>query len=170
MRQALDQPLGVYTRQIISFCEAWTGVCPVVAESDLMREISDTLRDMSETSNSLSPSHLTSALKLTAILLINAFPAQDVPEKTRVTYRNLMTVLMPIVESLDTLSSVQAVALVSLFACMSGHVSLMSRLNGRLVQTAQTLGLHRHSRRFKFGQGQIEMRKRLWWWIYGFDK
>lgn len=34
VRQSHLQPLGFYTRQIIAFGEKWTGICPVVAQSD----------------------------------------------------------------------------------------------------------------------------------------
>ncbi|KAL4879958.1 fungal-specific transcription factor domain-containing protein [Aspergillus karnatakaensis] len=44
------------------------------------------------------------------------------------------------------------------------------QLNGHMVRIAQSLGLHRHARRFRMGVGEIELRKRLWWWIYTFDR
>ncbi|KAJ5092842.1 hypothetical protein N7456_008703 [Penicillium angulare] len=35
--------------------------------------------------------------------------------------------------------------------------------------TNKSLGLHRHSRRFKMKPCEVELRKRLWWWVYNFD-
>lgn len=171
VRQTLDQPFGFYTRQIVAFGEKWTGICPVVAESDLLRDVSGSLGQLCQTSQPMSSSLLTTCLKLTAILLVNGSSTHnDGPEEKMSAYRNLAAVLLPLVEGLGTLDSLQAVALFSLYVQVTGQVLLMPRLNGVLVQSAQALGLHRHSRRFRFCAGQIEIRKRLWWWIYGFDK
>ncbi|KAI9931164.1 hypothetical protein MW887_010823 [Aspergillus wentii] len=42
---------------------------------------------------------------------------------------------------------------------------------GRLVSSssAQSLGLHRHARRFTFCRGDVELRKRVWWCVYAVD-
>lgn len=59
VRQTLDQSLGFYTRQIIAFGETWTGICPVVGESDFLRNVADTLGQLCQTSQPMSSSLLT---------------------------------------------------------------------------------------------------------------
>ncbi|CAG8103286.1 unnamed protein product [Penicillium olsonii] len=66
--------------------------------------------------------------------------------------------------------SLQALALFALFNQLSGHCLTLTTMSGIMVRLAQSLGLHRHARRFKMGVGEIELRKRLWWWVYVFDR
>lgn len=66
--------------------------------------------------------------------------------------------------------SLQALILFSLYNQLHGHCLAMTTLNGSMVSLAQSLGLHRHARRFKMPAGEIELRKRLWWWVYVFDR
>jgi hypothetical protein len=74
------------------------------------------------------------------------------------------------VVSQGNLKSLQALSLFALYNQLSGHCLTLTTLNGTMVSLAQSLGLHRHARRFKMGVGEIELRKRLWWWVYVFDR
>ncbi|KAI2816563.1 transcriptional regulator family: Fungal Specific TF [Aspergillus niger] len=47
--------------------------------------------------------------------------------------------------------------------------TLSNKKAGQAVRLAQSLGLHRHSRRFRFCAGEMELRKRMWWCVYAVD-
>ncbi|CAK7205113.1 hypothetical protein SEUCBS139899_007878 [Sporothrix eucalyptigena] len=68
------------------------------------------------------------------------------------------------------MSSLRSLILFAFYLQVSNQPLLMVSMNGILVRLAQSQGLHRHNRRFKLVHGQIETRKRMWWWIYMFDK
>jgi hypothetical protein len=73
------------------------------------------------------------------------------------------------IDSQGNLKSLQALSLFALFNQLSGHCLTLASLNGIMVRLAQSLGPHRHARRFKMRVGEVELRKRLWWWVYVFD-
>jgi hypothetical protein len=56
------------------------------------------------------------------------------------------------------------------YSQLSGDCLAMIRINGLMVSISQSLGLHRHARRFKMKTGEIELRKRVWWYVYVFDR
>lgn len=67
------------------------------------------------------------------------------------------------------LQSLQALVLVQLYLQVSGRYSRASHLSGVATRIAQTLGLHRHSQRFKFDPLETELRRRAWWCQYSLD-
>ncbi|KAI1308933.1 fungal-specific transcription factor domain-containing protein [Xylaria venustula] len=62
------------------------------------------------------------------------------------------------------------IALLSFYILLTGQQQSMPYISGIMVQCAFSLGLHRHGRRFKYSPRENELRKRLWWWTYIFDK
>ena len=73
------------------------------------------------------------------------------------------------VTSEGNLASLQSLLLLLIFLQQSTRHHLATQMIGSLVRLAQSLGLHRHARRFKFCVGETEMRKRIWWSVYSFD-
>ncbi|KAH8424385.1 Zn(II)2Cys6 transcription factor [Aspergillus melleus] len=67
------------------------------------------------------------------------------------------------------LSSLQALIIYILYLQTTSQHSLAIRVSGTAVRLAQSLGLHRHSRRFKHPPGEAELRKRLWWAVFALD-
>jgi len=67
------------------------------------------------------------------------------------------------------MSSLQSLLLSSLFLQLSGQHALLVQIGGMAIRLAQSLGLHRHTRRFKLCAGMLEMRNRLWWCAYILD-
>lgn len=111
--------------------------------------------------------------QLCIILLLNRASASASTESRNdydTTYLRLVRTMVPRLIGKGDMPSLQALSLFSLYLQATGQILLMAQLNGILVRLAQSLGLHRHSRRFKFVEGQVEMRKRVWWWVYMYDK
>lgn len=67
------------------------------------------------------------------------------------------------------MSTLQSLLLWSLFLQLSGQHALLAQVSGMTMRLAQSLGLHRHTRRFKFCAGELEIRNRLWWCTYILD-
>ncbi|PLB53492.1 hypothetical protein P170DRAFT_473353 [Aspergillus steynii IBT 23096] len=67
------------------------------------------------------------------------------------------------------LNSLQGLILYLLYLQTTSQHSLAIRVCGTAVRLAQSLGLHRHSRRFKHSPGEAELRKRLWWAVFALD-
>jgi hypothetical protein len=67
------------------------------------------------------------------------------------------------------LQASQGLVLVQIYLQLSSRYSLASHLGGVATRLAQTLGLHRHSQRFKFDPLETELRRRLWWCQYTLD-
>lgn len=68
-----------------------------------------------------------------------------------------------------SLRSVQALILKSILHQLQGRHSQNISNIGTAVRAAQTIGLHRHPRRFKLCAGEMEFRTRLWWCIMVLD-
>lgn len=67
------------------------------------------------------------------------------------------------------LSSLQGLFLYLVYLQITSQHSLGIRVCGKAVRLAQSLGLHRHSRRFRHSPGEAELRKRLWWAVFAVD-
>lgn len=68
-----------------------------------------------------------------------------------------------------SLQSLQSLVLTQIYLQISNRYSRASHLSGVATRLAQTLGLHRHSLRFKFDPLETELRKRAWWCQYSLD-
>ncbi|KAL1642912.1 hypothetical protein SLS58_005154 [Diplodia intermedia] len=72
--------------------------------------------------------------------------------------------------SSSSLPALQALVLAQLYLQLSSRHPAASHLGGAAVRLAQTLGLHRHSARFKlFDPAAAELRRRAWWCVYALD-
>ncbi|OJJ40830.1 hypothetical protein ASPWEDRAFT_102560 [Aspergillus wentii DTO 134E9] len=67
------------------------------------------------------------------------------------------------------LTELQSVILTCLYLQITRHHSTWIQTSGQAVRLAQSLGLHRHARRFTFCRGDVELRKRVWWCVYAVD-
>ncbi|KAM5345262.1 hypothetical protein ACJ41O_011124 [Fusarium nematophilum] len=67
------------------------------------------------------------------------------------------------------LQSLQGLVIMQIYLQLSGRYSTASHISGVATRLAQTLGLHRHSHRFKFDPLETELRRRAWWCQYSLD-
>lgn len=164
-------PVSFYTQQINGFVDAWGALCPVLAPSDLSKSISRLSSSTSPDLSGVSDDALLALFQVCVVLLIN--PISDTAGRAdsfTSTYWAFIRIMAPRLISKGDLPSLQALIIFSFYLQITGQILLMAQMNGILVRLAQSLGLHRHSRRFKFIEGQVEMRRRMWWWIYLYDK
>ncbi|KAL1873528.1 hypothetical protein Daus18300_003891 [Diaporthe australafricana] len=177
LHQALHSALmrGVFadsSNQIRVFVETWEPLCPVIAVATLNRRLSAFLPQLHSGAAVNVEAHLerTALFTVSTILLIQAMvSSSNNMEENLQLLKEIQEALYPSILSLANLDALQSIALFSLYAILTSQYNEMVKLSGVMVQMAKSLGLHRHARRFKFGVGEVESRKRLWWWIYMFD-
>lgn len=81
----------------------------------------------------------------------------------------ISTTLLDRVIGQPCLQSLQGLVITQIYAQLSGRYSTASHISGLATRLAQTLGLHRHSDRFKFDPLETELRRRAWWCQYSLD-
>ncbi|KAE8153959.1 fungal-specific transcription factor domain-containing protein [Aspergillus avenaceus] len=79
------------------------------------------------------------------------------------TYDMILRDLYAQMPSRGGLSHLQDLVLYLLYLQATYRHSSAIRVCGMAVRLAQSIGLHRHTRRFKYSPGEAELRKRLWW-------
>lgn len=173
----LSQPLESHMRRLDTFLESWLSFCPVIPRQSFLRCI-EQLPSFDRASLSQWHQGKISATLHTLLLigLINKTTGNHALENEVLeiwTNPQLLTFIHQLQGSIiahgDTWC-LQSLIVFSFFLQISGRSIEMLKTNGTLVRIAQSLGLHRHSRRFRFGQSENEVRNRMWWWIYGFDQ
>ncbi|CVL03417.1 probable transcription activator protein acu-15 [Fusarium mangiferae] len=81
----------------------------------------------------------------------------------------ISTTLLERVIGQTCLQSLQGLVITQLYVQLSGRYPTASHISGLATRMAQTLGLHRHSDRFKFDPLETELRRRAWWCQYSLD-
>ncbi|EXK25929.1 hypothetical protein FOMG_17453 [Fusarium oxysporum f. sp. melonis 26406] len=81
----------------------------------------------------------------------------------------ISTTLLERVIGQPCLQSLQGLVIIQIYVQLSGRYSTASHISGLATRLAQTLGLHRHSDRFKFDPLETELRRRAWWCQYSLD-
>lgn len=79
--------------------------------------------------------------------------------------------LQPLIIKPSSLQNLQAVVTVQVFLISMLRLNAASRIGGLIVRMALHLGLHRCPARFEqFSLSEVDIRKRLFWSIYSFDR
>ncbi|ETS72942.1 hypothetical protein PFICI_15334 [Pestalotiopsis fici W106-1] len=167
-----------YAGHVHRFITSWSAYCPIIAASDFQTKLTSLLERSQQGLHELSITDVDCciAFQLVIILLINnsnidARSAHDFLsdrdiEGMGVVSRTLFIRMMQI----RTQPSLQGLLLLGLYFQLTGQNQHMIQLSGLNVQFAHSLGLHRHSRRFTYCASEIELRRRIWWCVYIYDK
>lgn len=174
-RQILGSNLEDIARHLLFFETYWSGFCPSMMREQTLHHARYLLNDLSETYQ-LQSEDLIILQTILLTLLINK-PSEAETDVSDHAWLHRTDPMLQLVCQIHRLIStrvepttLQAIVLFSLYIQKSGKRQWMIPINGVMVQMAQSLGLHRHARRFKFSAGEVEWRKRLWWSVYAFDK
>jgi hypothetical protein len=168
---------ALVVEKIRHFATSWSFLCPAIASNELSQRAVE-LMAMRKFESDLSEEtrdHETLFQILLVVLITDLERVHDraggsIWSQRKTRHLHFAERLLPRVTARGQLMSVQCLVLLSLFYHLTGRHSLNINIRGSLLQMAQSLGLHRHSRRFKLLAGEVEMRKRLWWYIYILDK
>lgn len=156
--------MTLYAYEIDRFCSKWSPMCPIVDRSTFTQRIRDSLSEV-DSSEMVSRKTLILIFQLFAAMAINAladFARQNILDN----YDALLASLFPMVSEAGNIESLRGLLLYATVLQMEGRYRLATQVNGIIVRLAQSLGLHRHSRRFSHTPSEVEQRKRLWWSVF----
>lgn len=175
IRRYFRYPPDYYLNQINQFMQKWESFCPILVRDVVVKDVQQTLHHI-QANNEVQNIDYPVLQILALVLAINEFDntldddfgGQSLADSAR--HAELACRFIRKVETLHDLKALQALVLFAFYLQISGQSVWLVQISGLLVRMAQSLGLHRHDRRFKFCAGEVELRRRLWWWIYTFDK
>ncbi|PSN65582.1 hypothetical protein BS50DRAFT_622750 [Corynespora cassiicola Philippines] len=170
--KSLQMTLEDISRHLHLFDTQWSSFCPIIIREEIIRKIGCFFLDSNHTRR-LSGIDYAVLQIIFLVTKINQ-PSEALSETTDTSAYHIPDSLvhrihLTLLTQAD-LWTLQALIVYSLFIQKRGERLAMIPLNGAMVQIAQSLGLHRHARRFKFEAGEVELRKRIWWSVYIFDK
>ena len=175
-KHLIDIPVSFYIGHLRFYVASWSALCPIVAVGDLQRQLIMLYGGINDGRSNLTDEECAILFNCLMVVCINhvSLPNEKlkpyVLDEALERFIPLADLLLPFVASGQRLASIQGLALLTFFYQLTGQHLHMAHMRGLLVQFAMSTGLHRHSRRFKFPAGEVEMRRRLWWWIYIIDK
>jgi hypothetical protein len=175
IRRRLSLPLLYYVQQIDMFLARWETFCPVLVKTEMVRDVQTFLTTLSD--ETVLPTIDYSTVMVILMVMVFNELGQEIDQRGDVEADELRKekfdlaahLLGPVSASGD-LKALQALSLFAFYIQITGHSIWLLQLNSVIVRIAQSLGLHRHDRRFKYKSGLVELRRRIWWWIYLFDK
>lgn len=174
-RKILGASLEDVARHLLLFETYWSGFCPSIIREQALLRARYLLADLPEPYQLQTEDFVILQIILLVFLINRSSEAEaDGTEHAWLQGTDMMLQLVcqihRVISTRVEPMSLQALVLLSLYVQKSGKRQWMIPLNGAMVQMAQSLGLHRHARRFKFPVAEVEWRKRLWWSVYAFDK
>ena len=173
LRRHFMFPANYYLHQVDMFLERWESFCPVLIRREIAIDTETLLNLLSTLTADTGQVDPSTIMQLAMILSINQL--DDCKDCVKSGYNSqsfldLARASLDVVAVRGDLKALQALILCALHSQITGQSLFSLRLNGIMVRMAQSLGLHRHDRRFKFEAARVEVRRRIWWWIYAFDK
>ena len=151
--------------------QCWGILYPVLLSKQFLDTFDDTIKDPWTTP---IESHLRIPFLLQVYALIaldNIHSSITATESEPLSY-HLDTILSNLLGQMPCrgdIASLQGLILYLLYLQTTSQHSLAIRICGMIVRLAQSLGLHRHTRRFKHTPGESELRRRIWWSVYVLD-
>lgn len=153
-----------YVDEVALFCHDWGGIYPAVDTEKFRAALPPVLARVDQ-HQELSESECCVLFQLCSILAINTVTHDARQENLRV-YDTILSSIFPRICEAGNLESLLALLLYTLVLQIEGRSQLAVQTNGIVVRLAQSLGLHRHSRRFKLQPSEVERRRRLWWCVF----
>ncbi|KAI0442740.1 fungal-specific transcription factor domain-containing protein [Xylaria telfairii] len=169
------QPLPYYSDQVALFAGTWSCLCPIIEPLDLASRLPEAMNRAQHMAWPFLIDQDLTLFQVILVVMINSTVISDEQPNAASgeelsSYVDAVAAIFPDLIARADIVSLHSIALLSFYVLLAGQHQSMPRINGILVQCAFSLGLHRHGRRFKYSPKENEMRKRLWWWIYIFDK
>ncbi|KAL5341416.1 hypothetical protein BJX70DRAFT_51235 [Aspergillus crustosus] len=171
--ECLGQLASFYIEQTEEFLRHWAAFCPIIVRKQLFEAIQNVV-DTAQNSTLLTMDESTLCI-LFSIMSINCLTHETSslhPGALELSAKYIAVaerVHSSLIARAD-IQSLQGLAIFALYHQFTGKSLALIQLNGHMVRIAQSLGLHHRARRFRMGVGEIDLRKRLWWWIYTFDR
>lgn len=149
-----------------------TPIYPVVHESTTIRA----LGDLKSWSRPMDVSAFATLHLILSLLAIGAIGRQGACSRDHLhftclseVYYGLSTAVHDRILEKPCLQTLQALEVSQIYLQLSSRKQVSSQLSGTATRLAQSLGLHRHSQRFRFDPLEAEVRRRSWWCQYTLD-
>lgn len=164
-----QQDLTSFEAVFDRFQHCWGMLYPVLLSKQFFAALDQLFRGIRTSSD------VSFLLQVYALLALDAFSHHRTHSGvlhhtlTQSHYDRMLSDLFGRMPNRGDLTTLQALLLYLLYLQSTSQHSLGLRICGMTVRLAQSLGLHRHSRRFRHILGETELRKRLWWCVYILD-
>ncbi|KAI0808619.1 fungal-specific transcription factor domain-containing protein [Xylaria sp. FL0064] len=175
LMEMFRRPLSYYSDQVVLYASTWSCLCPIIEPADLIPPLPEAMHRAQSMEWPFIRDQDLVLFRVALVVMMNSTLVADDRTDTvslgelSFCVHAVAAIVPTLMERADMLG-LHSLALLSFYILLVGQHQSMPRINGILVQYAFSLGLHRHGRRFKYSAKENEMRKRLWWWIYIFDK
>ena len=169
----LGEARSYYILKLERFFLRWGSVYPVLSPRQFYNAVHQLLDQAHKSIPQTTDRDISSLHQLHLVLAIDAWDDlgndnNHLTDNSPYYFNLARQTYLRVVEKGD-LSTLQSLLLTSLYFQLSGQHSCLTQISGAAVRLAQSLGLHRHTRRFKFCAGEVEMRNRIWWAVYRLD-
>jgi hypothetical protein len=149
-----------------------TPIYPIVHEDTTVRA----LAELRSWSRPMDTSAFATLHLILSLLAIGAIGRQGTCSKDHLhficlseVYYAFSTAIYDRILEKPCLQTLQALEVSQIYLQLSSRKQVSSQLSGTATRLAQTLGLHRHSQRFRFDPLEAEIRRRSWWCQYALD-
>ncbi|XHG00987.1 hypothetical protein AWENTII_004395 [Aspergillus wentii] len=167
----LDGPRTSYLPKLTRFFKRWSSIWPVLMQTQFFQAF-HLIFDSVEINASFSDMDLAGLRQVYLVLAIDAWDSNgsslNHSNECHIYYEKACQLARLGLKRGD-LTELQSVILTCLYLQITRHHSTWIQTSGQAVRLAQSLGLHRHARRFTFCRGDVELRKRVWWCVYAVD-
>ncbi|OAA65552.1 Transcription factor [Niveomyces insectorum RCEF 264] len=163
------QTLPFYEDQIAHFCHDWDSLFPIVDADSLLSTIARLLLRGRQDGDEMTEEECCAVFQLNSILALNMVADDASPPRAHEPYCAVLASLFPRILEIARAESLRCLVLYTLLLQLEGRAQLALQLSGVIARLAQSLGLHRHSRRFRHQPSEVERRRRLWWCVFIFD-
>lgn len=176
----LANPRTYYYAQAEAYFQTWARFYPILSVSQFYDSLNRVL-SLVQDGRPLCEADIPFLFQLYAVITLNVITdgkmrslragRSDMPAgpNAGVQYQELLCYLSSRVSARGDLTCLQGLLLYLLCLQMISHHSLVVQTNGMVVKLAQSLGLHRHSRRFKHSPSESDLRRRIWWCVFILD-
>ncbi|KAH6696999.1 fungal-specific transcription factor domain-containing protein, partial [Plectosphaerella plurivora] len=150
----------------------WTPIYPVVHANTTL----DAFRELMDIDNPLNDKSVAVLHQILGLLALGSIGHGGLCEKqhfhflclSETHYAASTTILDKVLEQ-PCLQALQALEIMQVYLQVSSRYTMASHFGGIATRLAQSLGLHRHSQRFRFDPLETELRRRVWWCQYSLD-
>ncbi|CAK41916.1 hypothetical protein M747DRAFT_271648 [Aspergillus niger ATCC 13496] len=165
----LENTRAFYLRGVTDFSKFWSSIWPIFMEKQFLSAFHRVF-DLVETHDpNLSPSDYVILRQIFLVLSITAWQNRSPTECNSYYLNALECSRLTTASENEGLAGLQSLLLTCLYLQLTRKHEEWIQTAGQAVRLAQSLGLHRHSRRFRFCAGEMELRKRMWWCVYAVD-
>lgn len=173
MVRAIVAGLPLNAEDVLSTAiDKWTPIYPIVHKSTTL----EAFRELMDAAVPLNDKSVAVLHQILGLLALGSIGDHGLCERQHYhflclseTHYAASTAILDKVLERPCLQTLQALEIMQVYLQVSSRYTMASHLGGIATRLAQSLGLHRHSQRFRFDPLETELRRRVWWCQYSLD-